>query len=56
MAELYAPKSLSILLGQADYVAILDAGTGNWLESVKALGAIRKEIVQSARNQLGSET
>ena len=37
MAELYAPKSLSILLGQADYVAILDAGTGNWLESVKAL-------------------
>jgi hypothetical protein len=55
MAELYAPKRLSILLGQADLVAILNAGTGNWLDTVKALGAIRKEIVQSARNQLGSE-
>lgn len=55
IADLYAPKSVSTLLGQADLVSILNAGADNWhAASAQALTAIRAEIVQCARNQLGS--
>jgi hypothetical protein len=53
--DLYAPKSVSTLLGQADLVSVLNARAGNWhVASVQALVAIRAEIVQSARTQLGA--
>jgi hypothetical protein len=55
-ADLYAPKTVSALLGQADFAVILNAGAPNqYLAGTQALAAIRAEIVQCARSQLGSE-
>jgi hypothetical protein len=56
MIDLYAPKKVSVLLGQADVVHILNAGTGDSNASVRALAAIRAQIVECARDQLGNTT
>lgn len=55
LATLYAPKSVSALLGQADLVFIQKVGAPDqYLAGTVALVAIRERIVQSAREQLGS--
>jgi hypothetical protein len=53
--DLYAPKTVSSLLGQADFVVILNAGDPNqYVAGTQALAAIRGHIVECARSQLGS--
>ena len=56
MIDLYAPKKVSVLLGRADFVHILNAGSGDWNASARALFAVRAEIVQCARDQLSNPT
>jgi hypothetical protein len=55
LADLYAPKNVSDLLGKADLVFILNAGTPDqYRAGTMALATIRGEIIQNARSQLGS--